>query len=113
MSNFDAKKVKNEIVEWIRDWFEQNGKDCMAVVGISGGKDSSVVAGLCCEALGFYGDDIEKMKTDILNKDFLNIQSVIPKELISEYLSSQCKLASPVKAHDGFHELNIIVDLGE
>ena len=49
---FDAKKVKNEIVEWIRNWFEQNGKDCMAVVGISGGKDSSVVAGLCCEALG-------------------------------------------------------------
>lgn len=67
----------------------------------------------CGEALGFYGDDIEKMKTDILNKDFLNIQSVIPKELISEYLSNQCKLASPVKAHDGFHELNIIVDLGE
>lgn len=52
MSNFDAKKVKNEIVEWIRDWFEQNGKDCMAVVGISGGKDSSVVAALCVEALG-------------------------------------------------------------
>ena len=49
---FDAKKVKNEIVDWIRDWFEQNGKDCMAVVGISGGKDSSVVAALCVEALG-------------------------------------------------------------
>ena len=49
---FNAKKVKNEIVEWIRDWFEQNGKDCMAVVGISGGKDSSVVAALCAEALG-------------------------------------------------------------
>lgn len=49
---FDAKKVKNEIVEWIRDWFEENGKDCMSVVGISGGKDSSVVAALCVEALG-------------------------------------------------------------
>lgn len=49
---FDAKKVKNEIVEWIRDWFEQNGKDCKAVVGISGGKDSSVVAALCVKALG-------------------------------------------------------------
>ena len=49
---FNAKKVKNEIVEWIRDWFDQNGKDCMAVVGISGGKDSSVVAALCAEALG-------------------------------------------------------------
>jgi NAD+ synthase len=49
---FDAKKIKNEIVEWIRNWFEGNGKGCNAVVGISGGKDSSVVAALCVEALG-------------------------------------------------------------
>lgn len=49
---FDALKVKNDIVLWIRDWFEKNGKGCNAVVGISGGKDSSVVAALCCEALG-------------------------------------------------------------
>lgn len=49
---FDIKKVKNEIVEWIRNWFEQNGKDCMAVVGISGGVDSSVVTALCVKALG-------------------------------------------------------------
>lgn len=49
---FDAEKVKNECVEWIRDFFEKNGKDCNAVVGISGGKDSSVVAALCVEALG-------------------------------------------------------------
>ena len=40
----------------------------------------------CGEALGFYGDDVEKMKADILDKDFLNVQSVIPKELISGYL---------------------------
>lgn len=49
---FDAKKVKNDIVEWIREWFEINGKGCNAVVAISGGKDSSVVAALCVEALG-------------------------------------------------------------
>ena len=49
---FDAKKVKDEIVVWIRDFFDKNGKDCNAVVGISGGKDSSVVAALCVEALG-------------------------------------------------------------
>lgn len=49
---FDAKIVKNEVVQWIRDWFDKNGKDCNAVVGISGGKDSSVVAALCVEALG-------------------------------------------------------------
>lgn len=44
--------MKNEIVTWLRDWFEINGKDCNAVIGISGGKDSSVVAALCVEALG-------------------------------------------------------------
>ncbi len=49
---FDAKKVKNDCVKWIRDFFEQNGKDCNAVVGISGGKDSSIAAALCVEALG-------------------------------------------------------------
>ena len=49
---FDAGKVKDEIVQWIRDYFAENGKDCCAVTGISGGKDSSVVAALCVQALG-------------------------------------------------------------
>ena len=49
---FDTEKVKNECVQWIRDFFEKNGKDCNAVIGISGGKDSSVAAALCVEALG-------------------------------------------------------------
>ena len=49
---FNAEQVKKECVAWIRDFFEANGKGCNAVVGISGGKDSSVVAALCVEALG-------------------------------------------------------------
>lgn len=52
MADFNATEVKNKCVEWIRDFFEKNGKDCNAVVGISGGKDSSIVAALCVEALG-------------------------------------------------------------
>lgn len=52
MENFNAKEVKDRVVEWIRDWFDVNGKSCDAVIGISGGKDSSIVAGLCVEALG-------------------------------------------------------------
>lgn len=49
---FDAIKVKDQCVEWIRSFFENNGPGCNAVVGISGGKDSSIVAALCVEALG-------------------------------------------------------------
>ena len=49
---FNTEKVTAEVIQWIRDWFEENGKGCNAVVGISGGKDSSVVAALCVEALG-------------------------------------------------------------
>lgn len=48
----DPKRTKDEIVQWIREYFEANGKDCCAVIGISGGKDSSIVAALCVEALG-------------------------------------------------------------
>ena len=49
---FDANKMKDACVQWIRGWFEENGRGCNAVVGISGGKDSSIVAALCVEALG-------------------------------------------------------------
>lgn len=49
---FDVKQVKEDVVNWIREFFEENGKDSPAVLGISGGKDSSVVAALCVEALG-------------------------------------------------------------
>jgi NAD+ synthase len=49
---FDAVKTKDEIIKWIQNYFEENGRDCCAVVGISGGKDSSTTAALCVKALG-------------------------------------------------------------
>jgi NAD+ synthase len=49
---FDAEKVKTKIVSWIRAFFDDHGRGCNAVVGVSGGKDSSVTAALCAEALG-------------------------------------------------------------
>ena len=48
----DMEKVRARCVAWIREFFEKNGPGCNAVVGISGGKDSSVAAALCVEALG-------------------------------------------------------------
>ena len=52
MYKFDAVHATEQCVNWIKEWFEQNGKGCNAVLGISGGKDSSIVAALCVKALG-------------------------------------------------------------
>ncbi len=52
MSEFDAKKVTKELIIWIRDWFNENGRNCNAVIGISGGKDSTITAALLVAALG-------------------------------------------------------------
>ena len=49
---FDVEQVKADLIAWLKDWFEENGKGCNAVIGISGGKDSSVTAALCVAALG-------------------------------------------------------------
>lgn len=49
---FDVEQVTKDCIQWIKDWFEKNGPGCNAVIGISGGKDSTIVAKLCVEALG-------------------------------------------------------------
>lgn len=49
---FNAKSITKDCIQWIKEWFDKNGKGCNAVVGISGGKDSSIVAALCVAALG-------------------------------------------------------------
>ena len=49
---FNVEKATEGIIKWIQKWFEINGKGCNAVIGISGGKDSTVCAGLLVKALG-------------------------------------------------------------
>lgn len=49
---FDVEKVTGDCILWIKNWFEKNGPGCNAVIGISGGKDSTIVTKLCVEALG-------------------------------------------------------------
>lgn len=51
--SFNAEKVTGEVVEWVRDLFERTATPTTnAVIGISGGKDSSVAAAVCAKALG-------------------------------------------------------------
>ena len=49
---FDVQKITEACVRWVQDFFAQNGPGCNAVLGISGGKDSSVAAAVCVAALG-------------------------------------------------------------
>lgn len=51
-TRFDVEKITNEVIQWIQDWFAQNGPTSPAIIGLSGGKDSTVVATLCTKALG-------------------------------------------------------------
>ena len=49
---FDANAEIKNVITWIQTWFEANGPKATAVIGISGGKDSTIVAKLLVEALG-------------------------------------------------------------
>lgn len=82
---FDAESKIEELITEIRDWFEENGPDTSAVLGISGGKDSTVTAALLARALGpdrvvgvlmpnGYQSDIKDSET-VLNA--LGIRSVV------------------------------------
>lgn len=48
----EIKRVSEDCINWIKSWFDENGNGCNAIVGVSGGKDSLIVAALCAKALG-------------------------------------------------------------
>lgn len=48
----NPRQTTEALADWIRRYFEENGPKCCAVVGLSGGKDSTVTAALCVKALG-------------------------------------------------------------
>ena len=50
--NFNAEKETQNLLNWIREYFKEHSSVKGAVIGISGGKDSTVVSKLLVEALG-------------------------------------------------------------
>lgn len=102
-NDFDGKKVKEEIISWIKEYFEKtNGKG--AVVGISGGKDSTVVSKLLVEALGK-----ERVFAVLMpngeQKDIADSKRVV------EGLGVEYKIVNIEKAYKGFLE-EVEVDAG-
>jgi NAD+ synthase len=49
---FDAERATKFVVDWIRNKMNSFNMNSKAVIGISGGKDSTVMAALCVKALG-------------------------------------------------------------
>ena len=52
MREFDVEKQTKQLIEYTKEWFNRFGESSKAVLGISGGKDSSVTAAVLKEALG-------------------------------------------------------------
>lgn len=52
MYKFNVEKCYEEIIKWTREWFEKNGNDKKAIIGMSGGKDSTITAALLVKSLG-------------------------------------------------------------
>ena len=48
----DVEIEVEHITNWIKDYFIKNGPNSKAIIGISGGKDSTIAAALLCRALG-------------------------------------------------------------
>ena len=112
---FNAKKVTEEVTQWIKDFFEKNGKGCNAIVGISGGKDSSVTATLCVKALGkdrvigVLMPNGEQPDIDMAKKlvDFLGIKYV--EVNISEAVNGVLNSIENAKFSNGFDNKEISV----
>ena len=79
------KNEKEKVIEWIKKYFEENGKNCKAVVGISGGTDSSVVTALCVAALG--RENVEKPVNDL--KELISQQTGVNPDEFDAYKTNQ------------------------
>jgi NAD+ synthase len=72
----NVEKTVDEICEWVRDFFDKNGKNCSAVLGISGGKDSCITAALLARALG-KERVVGVMMPDGIQPDISDSQAVV------------------------------------
>ena len=72
----NVERTVDEICEWVRDFFDKNGKGCSAVLGISGGKDSCITAALLARALG-KERVVGVMMPDGIQPDISDSQAVV------------------------------------
>ncbi len=98
LQNFDANSKIDEIVAWIRNWFEENGPKASAVIGISGGKDSTIVAHLLVKALG-KDRVVGVLMPDGEQKDIADSKKVV------ELLGIKYHIVNISSAMDGYRKM--------
>ena len=98
----NPKGTKDAIVQWIRDYMNENGKGCDVVVGVSGGKDSAVTAALCTEALG-RDRVVAVLMPDGVQSDIADSEEVVSHLGVNSVT---------VNIHEGFHHLSSAVNEG-
>lgn len=114
---FDANKAVDHIVKWIQDWFEVNGKGCNAVIGISGGKDSTITAALLVKALGkdrvygimmptFWDKETEAISEKIYKFLEIKCYTIAIKSVVNDLsIRTNIALKSPVSVITSYDQL--------
>lgn len=102
--NFDVETVINHLILWIRNWFEKNGKGCKAVLGMSGGKDSTITAALLAKALG-SNNVVGVMMPDLG-------QGLNEADEICKHLGINCIYAPIDNITGAFYDSDITIDNG-
>lgn len=101
---FNVEEVTNNLILWIRAWFEKNGKGCKAVLGMSGGKDSTITAALLARALG-SNNVVGVMMPDLG-------QELNEADEICKYLGINCIYAPIDNITGAFYDSDITIDNG-
>ena len=105
--DFNADGTKSQMILWIRRWFKENADGYGAVVGISGGKDSSVVAALCAEALG------KEHVTGILMPNGLQNDIDVSKSIVKYLQIKSIEINIEDSYADILNQLSFYTDLRE
>ena len=104
MKNFDAKLETKRVINFIRDYYKKNNLGGV-ILGISGGKDSGVVAGLFTKALG--SENVIGVTLPCHSKE----EDAIDAKLVSDYYGFELINFDITSTFDSFK--NELKNLGE
>jgi len=109
--NFDVAKITDEVVAWIQKWISTNGNELTKVIiGVSGGKDSSVTSALLVKALG-KDRVIGVMMPNGEQKDISDSQTLVSHLGIKNYTVNIAKAYKGIQS--AFADAGVVESAGD